>query len=139
MPIVDLHGRPAAAVDALLSLWCVYKTECPTSAVAWPCWKTLSGLLPVVAVAQNTADEVHDFVGTPPPSLALTLDPEPYAASSRLRVLYTPTVFLVENGVVSKVIEAWQRDAYQEMVDDLAARRGVPSPSLDGYPEFQYG
>jgi thiol-disulfide isomerase/thioredoxin len=127
---------PETLLSARATLFGFYKTECPTCSLTFPYWIKLQEAygkagLRLLTVAQNTPDEVEDFLHGRHPELDLLLDDGLYLASKAMGILYTPTAFLVDpDGMVQTVIEAWDRGQYVQLAADVARRLGVPPVPL---------
>lgn len=126
-----------------------FKTTCPTCALAFPVLgdvaRRYGDAVPVVAVSQDPPAKTapwlaeHRFDGP-------FLDDAAggYAAAEAYGVRSVPTVVLVDgDGTVTRVVEGWDRDRYNELAEDLGRRTGRSvepvSVAGDGRPVFKPG
>lgn len=144
-PLLHLDGTPFQPSDRL-TLWCVYKTDCPTCDLALPYWSRMAQAYPglrVVGLAQDPPEDAAAFADGRAQGLELAWEEDPYPASAALQVLYTPTLYLTADGVVVDVVEAFSRSRYNEVAETIARRLGCPPvpavPEDDPAPQFQFG
>lgn len=108
----DLNGE-SRSLDQLLArgpaLLCFFKVTCPTCQFTFPFLERLhQGGAPVIAVAQNGADETREFnreFGITFPAL---LDQDGYPISDAFGISTVPSLFLVaRDGTVSVALEGF--------------------------------
>jgi hypothetical protein len=70
-------------------------------------------------------------------------DTEPYDASNAYGVRTVPTLFVIENGAVSDVVESWDREGWNRVAAHLGSATGGSSAPVstegDGLPPFRPG
>jgi hypothetical protein len=122
-----------------------YKVTCPTCQMAGPVAERLFGTFPdrFVAVAQDPPERVEAFAeeyGTTFPSVT---DAPPYDLSDAYGIEIVPTLFLVEDGSVTDVVESWDRDGWNRVASRLSGALGQSIGPLseegDGLPVFRPG
>lgn len=136
----DLRGRIRTLAELLESgpaLLCFYKIECPTCALAFPYLQRFherfAPHLSVVGIAQNAPDEIHPFLAEHRASFPQVIDDPFYFTSTAYGLDFTPTLFLVEpDGRIEAVIEAWQRDALNDLAARVAERLDLPIQPIAG-------
>jgi hypothetical protein len=122
-----------------------YKVTCPTCQMAGPVAERLFGTFPdrFVAVAQDPPERVEAFAeeyGTTFPSVT---DAPPYELSDAYGIEIVPTLFLLEDGSVTDVVESWDRDGWNRVASRLSGALGQSigpvSEEGDGLPVFRPG
>jgi peroxiredoxin len=112
----------AANGPALLAF---FKITCPVCQLALPFLERIhaAGTLPVYAVSQNDDEDTREFNREFRLSLPTLLDDEDldFPVSNAFGISTVPTLFLLERGGVSQVIEGWRK---KEM-EALGARAGI--------------
>lgn len=125
-----------------------FKTSCPVCKMAFPVYAELERRygdeIPVVAVSQNTADEVGPWledVGFTGPVLIDEADG--HATSRDYEITSVPTLVLVEGDKVVATSEGWDRERVNTWATDLGGRTGRDtspvSVKTDGRPPFRPG
>jgi thiol-disulfide isomerase/thioredoxin len=137
VPGTDLSSWPKAVF--------FYKVTCPTCQIAAPVAEKLFGTFPghFVAVAQDPSESVAAFAEEYGTSFASVSDEPPYDLSNAYGIEVVPTLFLVEDGVVTDVAESWDREGWNRVGSRLAGALGQPAVPLsedgDGLPSFRPG
>jgi thiol-disulfide isomerase/thioredoxin len=137
IPGADLSTRPTAVF--------FYKVTCPTCQIAAPVAERLYGTFPdhFVALAQDPADRVAEFEQEYGTTFDSVSDEPPYELSDAYGIEVVPTLFLVEDGVVTDVAESWDREGWNRLGSGLAgalAQSVAPlSEEGDGLPPFRPG
>lgn len=122
-----------------------YKITCPTCQLAAPVAERLHGTFPqhFVAVAQDPPERVSEFEEEYGTTFGSVTDAPPYPLSDAYGIEVVPTLFLVEDGVVTDVAESWDRDGWNRLGSRLAGALGqsiLPlSEEGDGLPPFRPG
>jgi thiol-disulfide isomerase/thioredoxin len=122
-----------------------YKVTCPTCQIAAPVAERLFGTFPdhFVAVAQDSSDKVAAFAEEYRASFGSVSDEPPYEVSNAFGIEVVPTLFLVEDGVVTDVAESWDREGWNRVGSRLAGAVGQSMAPLsedgDGMPSFRPG
>jgi thiol-disulfide isomerase/thioredoxin len=122
-----------------------YKVTCPTCQMAAPVAERLFGTFPdhFVAVAQDPLEKVTAFAGEYGTTFESVTDAPPYDLSNAYEIEVVPTLFLVENGVVTDVAESWDREGWNRLGSRLAGALGRSIAPLsehgDGLPSFKPG
>jgi thiol-disulfide isomerase/thioredoxin len=122
-----------------------YKVTCPTCQIAAPVAERLFGTFPghFVAVAQDPPEKVASFAEEYGTSFASQSDEPPYQLSNAYGIEVVPTLFLVQDGVISDVAESWDRDGWNRVGSGLAGALGQSISPLseegDGLPPFRPG
>lgn len=123
-----------------------YKGSCPTCQLAFPFLARLEAAhgtaTPVVAVAQDPLDEARAWLDERGFG-GHVLDDRAggYAASAAYDLDSVPTLFLVEDGRVTRTTEGWDREEIETWDEVLADRGGTPPARLDlaATPVFKPG
>jgi thiol-disulfide isomerase/thioredoxin len=137
VPDSDLSSGPKAIF--------FYKITCPTCQLAAPVAERLYGTFPehFAAVAQDPAERVAEFEAEYGTTFGSVTDGPPYPLSDAYAIEVVPTLFLVEDGVVTDVAESWDRDGWNRLGSRLAGALGQSIPLLseegDGLPTFRPG
>jgi thiol-disulfide isomerase/thioredoxin len=135
---------PSARLDRPTAVF-FYKVTCPTCQLAAPVTDTFESAYPghIVGVGQDPQDKLGQFADEFGVSFASVSEAPPYALSDVYGIRTVPTLFLVEDGVVSDTVEGWDRDGYNRVSARLAEATGrdyVPiSEADDGLPAFKPG
>jgi len=122
-----------------------YKVTCPTCQLAAPVAERLYGTFPgnFVAVAQDPLEKVDAFAEEYGASFASVSDEPPYPVSNAYGIEVVPTLFLLEDGVVTHVTESWDREGWNRVGSRLAGAVGQSMAPLsedgDGLPVFRPG
>jgi hypothetical protein len=122
-----------------------YKVTCPTCQIAAPVAERLFGTFPdhFVAVAQDPSEKVAAFAEEYEASFGSFSDEPPYEVSNAFGIEVVPTLFLVEDGVVTDVAESWDREGWNRVGSRLAGAVGQSMAPLsedgDGLPAFRPG
>ena len=117
-----------------------FKVSCPVCQMTFPFLERIhqAGTLPVYGVSQNDERDTRDFnldFGVTFPTL-LDDENENFPASNGFGIGSVPTMFLLENGRISHVIEGWQK----KEIDALGARAGMSVFRQDDrVPEWKAG
>jgi hypothetical protein len=68
---------------------------------------------------------------------------EPYETSNAYGIRTVPTLFVIEEGRVTEVVESWDREGWNRLAEHLASTSGTPTETLstegDGLPPFRPG
>jgi len=138
VPGIDLGSGPR--------LLFFYKVTCPVCQMAAPVLDAIAESVPghVVGVGQDPASKLGDFAREyGMMAVPAVEDPPPYAASDAYAVVSVPTLFLIDGGIVTDVVEAWDRDGFNRVAAGLAGLAGVEpvvvSDASDGRPPFRPG
>jgi hypothetical protein len=122
-----------------------YKVTCPTCQIAAPVAERLFGTFPdrFVAVVQDPPEKVASFADEYRTTFQSITDAPPYELSDAYRIEVVPTLFLVEDGAVTDVVESWDRDGWNRLGSRLASAVGQSIGPLseegDGLPVFRPG
>jgi len=123
-----------------------YKVTCPVCQMAAPVVDAIAAAVPgrVVGVGQDPPAKLAAFAADHGmSSVPAVEDPPPYVASDAYEIASVPTLFLVNDGVVDDVVEAWDRDGFNRVAARLAELSGVEpvvvSDESDGRPPFKPG
>lgn len=121
-----------------------YKVTCPTCQMAGPAAAGLARRFPArfASVVQDPPERAEGFAHEYGDFPSVT-DAPPYAISDAFGIRVVPTLFTIEGGVVSGVVESWNRDAWNEVAARLAESEGAPAELVsspdDGLPPFRPG
>jgi thiol-disulfide isomerase/thioredoxin len=139
----DIHG---VSFDEAPVLVAFYKVTCPVCQMAAPVVDAIAAAVPggVVGVGQDPAAKLAAFAADHGMARVPAVeDPPPYPASDAYGIVSVPTLFLVNDGVVDDVVEAWDRDGFNRVAARLAGLSGVGpvavSDASDGRPPFKPG
>jgi thiol-disulfide isomerase/thioredoxin len=122
-----------------------YKITCPTCQLAAPVAERLYGTFRkhFAAVVQDPPERVAEFEAEYGTTFDSVTDGPPYPLSEAYGIEVVPTLFLVEDGVVTDVAESWDRDGWNRLGSRLAGALGQSIPLLseegDGLPTFRPG
>jgi hypothetical protein len=122
-----------------------YKVTCPTCQVAAPVAERLFGTFPdrFVAVVQDPPERVEGFAEEYGTTFQSVTDAPPYDLSNAYDIEVVPTLFLVEDGSVTDIVESWDRDGWNRVASRLAGALGQSIGPLseegDGLPAFRPG
>jgi thiol-disulfide isomerase/thioredoxin len=122
-----------------------YKVTCPTCQIAAPVAERLFGTFPdrFVAVVQDPPEKVASFADEYSTTFQSITDAPPYELSDAYGIEVVPTLFLVEDGAVTDVVESWDRDGWNRLGSRLAGAVGQSIGPLseedDGLPVFRPG
>lgn len=122
-----------------------YKVTCPTCQIAAPVAERLFGMFPdrFVAVVQDPPERVEAFAEEYDTTFQSVTDAPPYELSDAFGIEVVPTLFLVEDGMVTDVVESWDRDGWNRVASGLAGAVGQSigpvSEEGDGLPVFRPG
>lgn len=137
VPGADLSSGPKAVF--------FYKVTCPTCQLAAPVAERLHGMFPgrFVAVAQDPPEKVAGFAEEYGTSFEAVSDEPPYEVSNAYQVEVVPTLFLVEDAMVTEVAESWDREGWNRVASRLAGALGQATSPVseegDGLPPFRPG
>jgi thiol-disulfide isomerase/thioredoxin len=137
IPGTDLSSGPTAVF--------FYKVTCPTCQIAAPVAERLHGTFPdrFVALVQDPPERVAEFEEEYGTTFDSVTDAPPYPLSDAYGIEVVPTLFLVENGVVTDVAESWDRAGWNRVGARLAGALGRSVAPLseegDGLPTFRPG
>ena len=137
VPGVDLSSGPTTLF--------FYKVTCPTCQIAAPVAERLFGTFPdrFVAVVQDPPERVEGFAEEYGTTFQSITDAPPYGLSDAYGIEVVPTLFLVEDGSVTDVVESWDRDGWNRVSSRLAGALGQSIAPLseegDGLPVFRPG
>lgn len=133
----DLSSGPTAVF--------FYKVTCPTCQIAAPVAERLHGTFPdhFVALVQDPPERVAEFEEEYGTTFDSVTDAPPYPLSDAYGIEVVPTLFLVEDGVVTDVAESWDRAGWNRVGARLAGVLGRSVAPLseegDGLPTFRPG
>jgi thiol-disulfide isomerase/thioredoxin len=116
-----------------------YKVTCPTCQMAAPAMERLHAALPesFVAVGQDPPEKLAEFADRFSTSFPAIPDTVPYPVSAAWGLRTVPTLFVLEDGTVSDVVESWDREGWNRAAIGLI---GSPvSDAGDGLPPFRPG
>jgi hypothetical protein len=122
-----------------------YKVTCPTCQIAAPVAERLFGTFPdrFVAVVQDPPERVDGFADEYGTTFQSLTDAPPYELSDAYGIEVVPTLFLVEDGSVTDLVESWDRDGWNRVASRLAGALGQSIGPLsedgDGLPPFRPG
>lgn len=137
IPGADLSDGPKVVL--------FYKVSCPTCQMAAPVAERLHASFPgrLVAVGQDPADRLQSFAEEYGLSFGATPDDPPYELSNAYGLRTVPSLYVVDGGAVTDVVESWDRDGWNRVAAKLGAATGTPGESLswegDGLPPFRPG
>ncbi len=137
-------GAPAPAIEGLHAagpvLVAFFKISCPVCQFTLPHLNRIhqAGTLPVVGISQNGQEDTRDFnreFGIEFPVL-LDAEDEKFPASNAYGISSVPTLFLIEDGQIVRVMEGWNR---KEM-EWLGSRAGAEVVRQgENVPEWKAG
>jgi peroxiredoxin len=116
-----------------------YKVTCPTCQIAAPAMERLYTALPeaFTAVGQDPPEKLEGFAQQYGTTFTVVPDTAPYPVSEAWGLRTVPTLFVLEDGKVSDLVESWDRDAWNRAA---VALTGSPvSEEGDGLPPFRPG
>lgn len=122
-----------------------YKVTCPTCQMAAPVAERLARAYPkrLVGVVQDPPEGVDAFAREYRTTFPSVSDTEPYDASNAYGIRTVPTLFVIEKGTVSDVVESWDREGWNRIAAYLASATGAAVETLsvegDGLPPFRPG
>lgn len=122
-----------------------YKVTCPTCQMAAPVAERLATAHPgrLVGVVQDPPERADAFAREYRTAFPFVTDTEPYGTSDAYGVRTVPTLFVVENGAVTDVVESWDRDGWNRVAASLGSATEVSanpvSTESDGLPPFRPG
>ena len=140
-PAPPIPGLDPSGSRALL----FYKVTCPVCQMVGPIAERLEEAYPgtFTGIGQDPAPKLDEFAGEYGWSFSSSPDLPPYEVSNAYDIEVVPTVVVVEGGVVTEVVESWDRDRYAELSSRLAGLSGHPvvtvSSDGDGLPSFRPG
>ena len=110
VPGVDLSGTRTVLF---------YKVTCPVCQMAAPLAERLAQAYPetVVAIGQDSPEQLARFGDRYGWSFGSTPDLPPYDASEAYGIRVVPTVVVVDEGTVTDVVESWDRDGWNRRED----------------------
>jgi peroxiredoxin len=138
-------GIPGADLSSGPKTLFFYKVTCPTCQIAAPAAERLFGTFPdrFVAVVQDPPERVEGFAEEYGTTFQSVTDAPPYELSDAYGIEVVPTLFLVEDGSVTDVVESWDRDGWNRVASRLAGAVGQSigpvSEEGDGLPVFRPG
>ncbi len=121
-----------------------YKVTCPTCQMAGPVAEELASRFPsrFAAIVQDPPERVEGFAREHGEFPSVSEDP-PYDNSNAYGVSVVPTLFVIDGGVVTHLVESWNRDGWNDVATRLAEAEGLaPEPVStegDGLPPFRPG
>ena len=90
-----------------------FKVTCPVCQLTLPFLERMhvSGTLGICAISQNDARDTREFNGYYGVTVPTLLDSEDddFPASNAYGISSVPTMFLVEDGMISRVTEGWSK------------------------------
>jgi thiol-disulfide isomerase/thioredoxin len=115
----------------------LFKISCPTCQLTLPYLNRLGNALPVVGISQNNAADTERFREAFSIQYPLYLDdPKGYPVSNGFKISNVPSLFLIENGEVTRAEHGFSR----AFLSELASRFGVELfRPTDRVPEFKPG
>ena len=122
-----------------------YKVTCPTCQMAAPVADRLAERFPdrFLGVGQDPRENLDRFAQDLGISFASLPDEPPYEASNAYGVRTVPTLFVLDDGEVVDVVEAWDRHGWNRAAARLAALTGQAAEEVssegDGLPPFRPG
>jgi thiol-disulfide isomerase/thioredoxin len=126
-------------------LW-FYKVTCPVCQMAAPKAQVLAASYPVPshAIGQDPPPKLGAFGREFGMDIEPVPDLPPYDVSNAYGIRVVPTLFVVEpGGEISDMVESWDREGYNRVSKDLAARLGTEYVEVsrpgDGLPSFRPG
>jgi thiol-disulfide isomerase/thioredoxin len=135
VPGVDLAGGPRALF--------FYKVTCPVCQMAAPVATGLETAYPGTfqGVGQDPPDRLQAFGEEYGLVIPTTPDSPPYDVSESYGIEVVPTLVLVHEGRVDRVVQSWDRDEYEGIASRLSELTGRPATSVagDGLPAFRPG
>ena len=143
-------GAAAPAIEGLdldhgSRLLFFYKVTCPVCQMAAPVAERIHRAVPdgIVGIGQDPPERLETFSRDYTVGFQSVPDAPPYPASEAYGIRTVPTLVLVDGGSVLDVVESWDRDGWNRIVEGLAQRRGesvqpVSQPG-DGLPSFRPG
>jgi peroxiredoxin len=137
IPGVELSDGPVALF--------FYKVTCPTCQLAAPVAERLARWHPerLMGVAQDPPERVEAFAREYRTTFPSVSDREPYDVSNAYGIRTVPTLFVIEQGAVTEVVESWDREGWNRIAAHLASALGTESETLsterDGLPPFRPG
>jgi peroxiredoxin len=104
-----------------------FKISCPVCQMTLPYLNRVTGLK-VYGVSQNDAGDTRDFVETFGLTFPILLDSEDedFPASNAFGITHVPTLFLVSDGRIERVIEGWNKKE-METLGAVTAEENVPA------------
>ena len=135
---------PSVEFDRPLAVW-MYKVTCPVCQLAAPPAQRLADAFPghVVGVGQDPPERLEQFAGEFGVTFPSIHDDPPYEVSDAYGIRTVPTLFVIEDGVVTKTLESWNRDGYNDVSRHLAEVTGLEYAEIshpsDGLPAFRPG
>jgi len=136
---------PGLDLSAGASALFFYKVTCPVCQMVGPIAERLEQAYPgmLSGIGQDPEPKLDAFAGEYGWSFASTPDLPPYDVSNAYDIEVVPTVVVVEDGVVTDVVESWDRDRYAELSARLASLSDRPAVMVseegDGLPSFRPG
>jgi thiol-disulfide isomerase/thioredoxin len=136
----DDRGAPLPAPSGEM-LYVVFKTTCPTCALAWPYLDRIrraaeGGRLGVLAVSQDDPGITQAFgerLGTRIPT---AYDPDPWPASDALGITSVPTLLRVgADGGIAEAVVGFDRARLEDFARRAAELAGRPPAPLFGVGE----
>ena len=134
LALSDERGAPLAPPDGE-TLYVVFKTSCPTCALAWPYLERIGraargGRLRVLGISQDDPSETRDFERRVGARVDAAYDAAPWPASEALGVSTVPTFLRVaSDGTVAETVIGFDRarlEAFAKRAADLAGRPPAP-------------
>jgi peroxiredoxin len=134
-------GDPAPATSVPTgggpTLVSFFKISCPVCQYTFPFLERLSqsGKVTVVGVSQNNQADTEDFKRAYGLTFPVVLDPadEGYRASNAYQITHVPSLFLVENGLVSMAVSGFSRADLEELGSRFGAQVFLPGESTPQY------
>lgn len=122
-----------------------YKVTCPTCQMAAPAMQRLEEAFQgrLVGIGQDPPEKLDAFAREYGLAIHSVPDLPPYPASNAYGIRTVPTVFVVNDGTIADVVEAWDRSGLNRAAAALARLLGrdpvgISAPG-DGLPPFRPG
>lgn len=128
-------SRTSVAGAGRSGLLIFFKTECPTCKLAFPYLQRIYARIRnlaeppgFLAIAQNHAGELPEFLSKYDATFPVATELEPFAASYAYGITNVPSIFLIdEHGVVLKTVVGFNKKELESILRELLARSGAPA------------
>jgi hypothetical protein len=143
-PGAEAPDIPGIDLQEPRAVW-FHKVTCPVCQLAAPVAQRLEDAYAgrVVGVGQDPTERLEEFSGEFGMTFPVLTDEPPYSVSKAYGITTVPTLFLVQGGRITDVVESWDRDGYNRASGRLAELTGSEPTTLsdpaDGLPSFRPG
>lgn len=123
-----------ACLQGKAAILVFFKTECPTCQLAFPFVERLyqrfkGSSVTLLAIGQNTAEEIAEFRDEYGLTMPIALDTPPYSVSDTYGITNVPTLFLVDAmGQIRRNQVGHSKDGFEKILDEACSLAALPKP-----------